>query len=44
MGAALGNRNNPFGRPKGSRNEIAADFRKAYQEAKPVDIRTLTFA
>jgi hypothetical protein len=34
MGAPLGNNNNPYGRPKGSRNEIAADFRKAYQEAK----------
>jgi hypothetical protein len=35
MGSGVkNNRHNPYGRPAGSRNQIAADFRKAYQEAK----------
>jgi len=35
MGSGVkNNRHNPYGRPAGSRNQIAADFRAAYQEAK----------
>jgi hypothetical protein len=33
-GPQNGKANNPYGRPRGSKNEIAADFRKSYQEAK----------